>query len=149
MRHRSVDCWPTATAVHRPTLRSEHAVSPREAKPHQRPSGGTLSARMPEQPIDTRLPGQQFPVGSVVTLLDRHRRTVFPAVAELKRLEAIVGGGETGRWRVRCARLQLIAAGPTDRTRDHRAQPRTRRRVADGRAARRCTAKRCSTVTHS
>ena len=59
---------------------------------------------MPEQLIDTRFPGQQFPVGSVVTLLDRHRRTVFPAVTELRRHEAIVGGGETGRWRVRYAR---------------------------------------------
>ena len=85
---------------------------------------------MPEQLIDTRFPGQQFPVGSVVTLLDRHRRTVFPAVTELRRHEAIVGGGQTGRWRVRCARLQFITAGPTDRTRDHRARPRTRRRAA-------------------
>ena len=34
---------------------------------------------IPEQPIDTRFPGQQFPVGSVVTFLDRDRRTVFPA----------------------------------------------------------------------
>ena len=92
---------------------------------------------MPEQLIDTRFPGQQFPVGSVVTLLDRHRRTVFPAVTELRRHEAIVGGGETGRWRVRYARLQLITAGPTDRTRDHRARPRTRRRAADSRAAHR------------
>ena len=82
------------------------------------PPGGTLSATMPEQLIDTRFPGQQFPAGSVVTLLDRHRRTVFPAVTELRRHEAIVGGGEAGRWRVRCARLQLITAGPTDRTRD-------------------------------
>ena len=105
---------------------------------------------MPEQLIDTRFPGQQFPVGSVVTLLDRHRRTVFPAVTELRRHEAIVGGGETGRWRVRYARLQLITAGPTDRTRDRRARPRTRRR-AGGPPPRRigCTAKRCSTVTHS
>ena len=92
---------------------------------------------MPEQLIDTRFPGQQFPAGSVVTLLNRHRRTVFPAVTELRRHEAIVGGGETGRWRVRYARLQLITAGPTDRTRDHRARPRTRRRVADSRAAHR------------
>ena len=92
---------------------------------------------MPEQLIDTRFPGQQFPVGSVVTLLDRHRCTVFPAVTELRRHEAIVGGGETGRWRVRYARLQLITAGPTDRTRDRRARPRTRRRVADSRAAHR------------
>ena len=90
---------------------------------------------MPEQLIDTRFPGQQLPVGSVVTLLDRHRRTVFPAVTELRRHEAIVGGGETGRWRVRYAGLQLITAGPTDRTRDHRARPRTRRRAADRRAA--------------
>ena len=105
---------------------------------------------MPEQPIDTRFPGQQFPAGSVVTSLDRHRRTVFPAVTELRRHEAIVGGGQTGRWRVRCARLQFITAGPTDRTRDHRARPRTRcavRRTAARRIG--CTAKRCSNVTHS
>ena len=68
---------------------------------------------MPEQLIDFRIPGQQFPVGSIVTLLDRHRRTVFPAVTELTRHEAIGGGGETGRWRVRCAELQLVKAGPT------------------------------------
>ena len=76
-------------------------------------------------------------MGSIVTLLDRHRRTVFLAVTELRRYEVIVGGGETGRWRVRCAKLQLITAGPTDRTRDRRAQPRTQRRAADRRAAHR------------
>ena len=66
-----------------------------------------------EQPIDTRFPGQQFPVGSVVTFLDRHRRTVFGTVTELRRHEAIVAGGETGRWRVRYAGLQLVKADPT------------------------------------
>ena len=40
---------------------------------------GTLSTTMPEQLIDALFPGQQFPVGTVVTFLDRHRRTVFPA----------------------------------------------------------------------
>ena len=84
---------------------------------------------MPEQLIDTRFPGQQFPVGNVVTLLDRHRRTVFHAVTKMRRHETIVGGGETGRWRVRYARLQLITAGPTDRTRYRRARPRTAHRV--------------------
>ena len=69
---------------------------------------------IPEQPIDTRFPGQQFPVGSVVTLLDRDRRTVFPAGTELRLHEAIVASGETGRWRVRYAGLRLIKAGPTD-----------------------------------
>ena len=68
---------------------------------------------IPEQPIDTRFPGQQFPVGSVVTFLDRDRRTVFPAGTELRRHEAIVAGGEAGRWRVRYAGLRLIKAGPT------------------------------------
>ena len=68
---------------------------------------------MPEQPIDTRFPGQRFPVGSVVTFLDRNRRTVSGTVTELRRHEAIVAGGETGRWRVRYARLQLVKAGPT------------------------------------
>ena len=68
---------------------------------------------MPEQPIDTRFPGQRFPVGSVVTFLERHWRTVFPAVTELRRHEAIVAGGEAGRWQVRYARLQLVKAGPT------------------------------------
>ncbi len=91
---------------------------------------------MPEQLIDTRFPGQQFPVRSVFTFLDRHRRTVFPAVTELRRHDTIVGG-ETGRWHVRYAGLQLITAGRTDRTRDRRARPRTRRRAADRRAARR------------
>ena len=55
----------------------------------------------------------------------------------------------TGPWRVRYAGLQLITAGPTGRTRDRRARLRTRRRVAGSRAALGCTAKRCSTVTHS
>ena len=68
---------------------------------------------MPEQPIDTGFPGQRFPVGSVVTFLDRNRRTVSGTVTELRRHEAIVAGGETGRWRVRYAGLQLINAGPT------------------------------------
>ena len=36
----------------------------------------------------------------------------------------------TGPWRVRYAGLQLITAGPTDRKRDRRARPRTRRRAA-------------------
>ena len=68
---------------------------------------------MPEQLIDTRFPGQEFSVGTVVTFLDRHRRTVFGTVTELRRHEAIVAGGETGRWRVRYAGLRLINAGPT------------------------------------
>ena len=68
---------------------------------------------MPERPIDTRFPGQRFPVGSVVTFLDRDRRAVLGTVAELRRHEAIVASGETGRWRVRYAGLQLIKAGPT------------------------------------
>ena len=76
------------------------------------PAAGTPSTTMFE-PIDTHFPGQQFPVGSVVTFLDRHRRTVFATVTELRRLEAIVAGGETGRWRVRYAGLRLIKAGPT------------------------------------
>ena len=82
---------------------------------------------MPEQLIDFRFPGQQFPVGSVVTFLDRRRRTVFGTVTELRRHEAIVAGGETGRWRVRYAGLQLIKAGPTggatmQQVEDHAAQ---------------------------
>ena len=48
-------------------------------------------------------------MASVVTLLDRDRRTVFPAGTELRRHEAIVAGGETGRY----AGLRLIKAGPT------------------------------------
>ena len=93
-------------------MRPEQAPR-RQANRVNRPAGGTLSATMFEQPINTRFPGQQFPVGSVVTFLDRHRRTVFPAVTELRRHEAIVAGGETGRWRVRYAGLRLIKAGPT------------------------------------
>ena len=82
---------------------------------------------MPEQLIGSRFPGQQFPVGSVVTFLDRHRRTVFGTVTELRLHEAIVAGGEAGRWRVRYAGLQLIKAGPTDgatmqQVEDHAAQ---------------------------
>ena len=53
-------------------------------------------------------------MGSVATLLDRNRRTVLGTVTELRRHEAIVAGGETGRWRVRYAGLQLVKAGPTD-----------------------------------
>ena len=82
---------------------------------------------MSEQLIDTHFPGQQFPVGSVVTFLDRHRRTVLGTVTELRRHEAIVAGGETGRWRVSYAGLQLIKAGPTggatmQQVEDHAAQ---------------------------
>ncbi len=82
---------------------------------------------MPEQLIGSRFAGQQFPVGSVVTFFDRHRRTVFGTVTELRRVEAIVAGGETGRWRVRYAGLQLIKAGPTggatmQQVQDHAAQ---------------------------
>ena len=92
---------------------------------------------MPEQLIDTRFPGQQFSVGSVATFPDRHQRTVFQAVTELRRQETIVAGGDTSRWRVRYAGLQLITAGPTVRTRDRRAQPRIPRHVADSRLAHR------------
>ena len=82
---------------------------------------------MPEQLIGSGFPGQQLPVGSVVTFVDRHRCTVFPAVTELRLHEAIVAGGETGRWRVRYAGLQLIKAGPTggatmQQVEDHAAQ---------------------------
>ncbi len=82
---------------------------------------------MAEQPIDTHFPGQHFPVGSVVAFLDRHRRTVYGTVTELRRHEAIVAGGETGRWRVRYAGLKLIKAGPTggatmQQVEDHAAQ---------------------------
>ena len=68
---------------------------------------------MSEQLIDTHFPGQQFPVGSVVTFLDRHRRAVLGTVTELRRHEAIVAAGEAGRWRVGYAGLQLVKAGPT------------------------------------
>ena len=68
---------------------------------------------MPEQPIDTGFTGQRFPVGSVVTFLDRNQRAVSGTVTELRRHETIVAGGETGRWRVRYAGLQLVKAGPT------------------------------------
>ena len=82
---------------------------------------------MPQQLIDTRFPGQQFPLGSVVTFLDRDRRTIFGTVTELRRLEGIVAGGEAGRWRVRYAGLRLIKAGPTggatmQQVEDHAAQ---------------------------
>ena len=68
---------------------------------------------MPERPIDTHFAGQRFPVGSVVTFLDRDRRSVLGTVTELRRHEAIVAAGETGRSRVGYAGLQLIKAGPT------------------------------------
>ena len=82
---------------------------------------------MSEQLIDTHFPGHQFPVGSVVTFLDRHRRTVFGTVTELRRHEAIVAAGEAGRWRVGYAGLQLVKAGPTggmtmQQVEDHAAQ---------------------------
>ena len=82
---------------------------------------------MSERLIDTHFPGQQFPVGSVVTFLDRHRRTVFGTVTELRRHEAIVAGGEAGRWRVQYAGLKLIKAGPMggatmQQVEDHAAQ---------------------------
>lgn len=68
---------------------------------------------MPAPLIDTHFPGQHFPVGSAVTFLDHNRHTVSGTVTELRRHEAIVAGGETGRWRVRYAGLQLVKAGPT------------------------------------
>ena len=46
-------------------------------------------------------------------VLDRHRRTVFGTVTELRRHEVIVASGESGRWRARYAGLRLIKAGPT------------------------------------
>ena len=100
---------------------------PPSGEPRLPPLGGTLSTTMPQQLIDTRFPGQQFPLGSVVTFLDRDRRTIFGTVTELRRLEAIVAGGEAGRWRVRYAGLRLIKAGPTggatmQQVEDHAAQ---------------------------
>ena len=82
---------------------------------------------MSEQLIDTHFPGQQFPVGSVVTFFDRHRRTVLGTVTELRRHEAIVAAGEAGRWREGYAGLQLVKAGPTSgatmqQVEDHAAQ---------------------------
>ena len=69
-----------------------------------------------EQPIDSRFPGQQFPVGSVATFLDRHRRTVFGTVTELRRAtKPSSPAGKPARWRGRYARLRLIKAGPTGR----------------------------------
>ena len=56
-----------------------------------------FSTAMLEQPIDTPFSGQRFPVGSVVTFLDRNRRAVSATVTELRRHEAIVADGETGR----------------------------------------------------
>ena len=90
---------------------------------------------MPEHLIGTRFSGRHFPVGSVATFLNHQPRTVFPTVTKLSRHETIVGGSETGRWRVRFTGLQLITAGPIDHTRDRRARPRTSLHVADRRAA--------------
>ena len=54
-------------------------------------------------------------MGNVVTFLDRHRRTVFPAVTELRR--ATKPSSPTARPAdgacVSCAGLRLIKAGPT------------------------------------
>ena len=111
MCHLDVEYWPPQPPCTDRPLRPEQAPRRQENRVN-RPAGGTLSTTMFEQPIDTRFPGQQFPVGSVVTFLDRDRRTVFPAVTELRRHEAnetIVAGGETGRY----AGLRLIKAGPT------------------------------------
>ena len=69
----------------------------------------------PEQPIDTASPGNSFPAGNVVTFLDRHRRTVFLAVTELRR--ATKASSPTARPAdgacVSCAGRRLIKAGPT------------------------------------
>ena len=90
-----------------------------------------LPTTMPERPIDTRFAWQPFPVGSVVTFLDRDRRSVLGTVTELRRHQAIVAAGETGRWRVGYAGLQLVKAGPTggmtmQQVVDHAAQLRER-----------------------
>ena len=114
-----------------------------------------------EPPIGTRSPGQQLPVGSVVTFLDRHRRTVFGTVTELRRHDAIVAAGETPdgacatpdsgssrpapRAERRCSRSRPPSASCCQRpgaphpghaparyrTRGRRAPPRTRRLVTD------------------
>ena len=68
---------------------------------------------MPERPIDSGFPGQRFPLGSVVTFLNRDRRTVFRTVTELRRRVAIVAAGENGRWHAGYAGLQLVKVGPT------------------------------------
>ena len=80
-------------------VRLEQAAPPRDEATTPAAWPVTLSTTMSEHLIDTHFPGQQFPVGSVVTFLDRHRRTVFGTVTELRRHEAIVAAGETGRWR--------------------------------------------------
>ena len=65
---------------------------------------GTFLTTMFEQPINTRFPGQQFPVGSVVMFLDRHRRTVFGTVTELRRVtKPSSAAARPADGRVRCA----------------------------------------------
>ena len=95
-------------------------------------------------------------MGSVLTFLDRDRRSGLGTVTELRRHEAIVAAGETGRWRVGYAGLQLIKAGPTGGTTiqqvvDHAAQLLQHHLNTDAPATwwRFRLAKRCSTVTHS
>ena len=92
MRHLDVECRSTAN---RRALTAGQCD--RSKQPRRRPTGGTPSTARPEQPIDTRFPGQHFPLGSVVTSPDRHRRTVVATVTELRRHEAVVARGETGR----------------------------------------------------
>lgn len=110
-----------------PAHRNRRALTARAAGASTPPLGE------PRQPADWRhacdhnvrttdrhpLPEQQLPVRSVVTFLDRDRRTVFGTVTELRHHEAIVAGGETGRWRVHHAELPLIKAGPTARATLH------------------------------
>ena len=84
-------------------------------RPERAPRRQANRSNRPEQLIDTSFPGQQFPVGSVVKFLDRHQRTAFPAVTELRR--ATKASSPTTRPAdgacVSCAGLRLIKASPT------------------------------------
>ena len=68
---------------------------------------------MPEQLIDTRFPGQQFPVGASSrssTATGAPSSAPSPSCGATKPSSP---AGEAGRWRVRYAGLQLVKAGPT------------------------------------
>ena len=124
---------------------------------------------MPEQPTDTRFPGQPFPVGSVVTFVDRDRRTVFgtvtgcgaPPTRWCFRFETATSRACISRHDTRTIALSVsfVLRAPWDDIRDtllHGSHTRSSGPATDNDAewqtvARRIrrTAKRCSTVTHS
>ena len=82
---------------------------------------------MSEQLIDTHFPGQQFPVGSVVTFLDRHRRTVSAPSPSCGATKPSSPAARPADGACATPGLKLIKAGPTggatmQQVEDHAAQ---------------------------